>query len=172
MARRKPVTIDAVTVHAVTVEPKRPGRSSTFTQALADEICARLSDGEPLRQICRDPHMPAWRTVYLWREAHPAFDAAIARARIPGFDAIAEETLEIIDTFPMMADSESGSRIDSAHVAWLKNRVEQRMKLLAKWDPKRFGDKLALGGAEDMPPIQQNVTLDPAEAYKRLLGGA
>jgi hypothetical protein len=167
MARRKPVTIDAVTV-----EPRKPGRTSTFTQAAADEICARLADGEPLRQICRDAHMPAWRTVYQWREAHPDFDAAIARARVPGFDAIAEETLEIIDTFPMMADSESGSRIDSGHVAWLKNRVEQRMKLLAKWDPKRFGDKLAIGGADDLPAVQQNVTLGPSEAYKRLLGGS
>lgn len=155
---------------AITVQPKKPGRTSTFTQAIADEICERISDGEPLRQICRDPHMPVWRTVYLWRAAHPEFDSAIARARVPGFDAIAEETLEIIDTFPMMADSEGGSRIDTGHVTWLKNRVEQRMKLLAKWDPSRFGDKLAIGGAADLPPVQQNVTLDAAEAYKRLLG--
>ena len=27
-------------------------------------------------------------------------------------------------------------------MSWLKNRVEQRLKLLAKWDPKRYGDRM------------------------------
>lgn len=150
---------------------RKRGRPSKRTPELEAEICERLSEGEPLAQICRDAHMPNWRTVYLWRETSPEFDAAIARARIPGFDAIAEETLEIIDTFPMTIDSESGSRIDSGHVAWLKNRVEQRMKLLAKWDPNRWGEKVAIGGASDLPPIKADVMLDPSEAYKRMVRG-
>ena len=35
-----------------------------------------------------------------------------------------------------------------------KLQVETRLKLLAKWDPKRYGEKLALGGADDLPPIK------------------
>lgn len=135
----------------IETEKRKRGRPSKRTPELEAEICERLSEGEPLAQICRDAHMPNWRTVYLWRETSPEFDAAIARARIPGFDAIAEETLAIIDTFPMTIDGESGSRIDSGHVQWLKNRVEQRMKLLAKWDPKRFGDKTELTGPNGGP---------------------
>lgn len=131
------------------------GIHTTFTQEIADEICQRLAEGEPLRQICRDEHMPAWRTVYCWREQFPEFDTAITRARDIGTDAIAEDTLNLIDTEPEFAESWSnggGSKHrDSAHVTWLKNRVEQRMKLLAKWNPKRYGDKLELAGNKDAP---------------------
>lgn len=131
------------------------GIHTTFTQEIADEICQRLAEGEPLRQICRDEHMPAWRTVYCWREQFPEFDTAISRARDIGTDAIAEDTLNLIDTEPEFAESWSnggGSKHrDSAHVTWLKNRVEQRMKLLAKWNPKRYGDKLELAGNKDAP---------------------
>lgn len=99
--------------------------------------------------------MPAWRTVYCWREQFPEFDTAITRARDIGTDAIAEDTLILIDTEPEFAESWSvggGSKHrDSAHVTWLKNRVEQRMKLLAKWNPKRYGEKLELAGNKDAP---------------------
>ena len=37
---------------------------------------------------------------------------------------------------------------------------------------KRYGDRLAVGGADDMPAIktESHVTMDPSEAYKSLLG--
>lgn len=36
---------------------------------------------------------------------------------------------------------------------------------------KLFTEKVAIGGADDLPPIKSDVTLSPAEAYKRMLGG-
>jgi hypothetical protein len=76
-------------------------------------------------------------------------DLAIAyqRARDVGADVIAEDVLRIIDEEPeriVQIDEEgnkSTSRIDSAGVAWAKNRAEMRLKLLAKWNPKKYGDK-------------------------------
>ena len=111
---------------------------------IAEELVEWISQGKTLREYCRQPGKPAWRTVYAWMEKDVDFYARIAHARELGHDAIAEETLEIIDTFPMEAVSDSGSRLDSGHVAWLKNRVEQRMKLLAKWNPKKYGDKVGV----------------------------
>lgn len=119
---------------------KKPrGRPSTFTQALADEICARLAKGEPLASICRDEAMPAVRTVSGWKEAHPAFSADFARARDDGFDELASGTLTIADEV----------KAEPAEVAKAKLRIETRLKLLAKWDPKRYGERVALdhGGA-------------------------
>ena len=52
-----------------------------FSQEIADKVCERIAQGEPLRQICRDDEMPAWRTVYDWLDAEPEFAARIARAR-------------------------------------------------------------------------------------------
>lgn len=111
---------------------------------IVEELIEWISQGKTLREYCRQPGKPAWRTVYAWMAKDVDFYARFAHARELGHDAIAEETLEIIDTFPMEAVSESGSRLDSGHVAWLKNRVEQRMKLLAKWNPKKYGDKVGL----------------------------
>lgn len=123
--------------------PAKPGRPSTFTQKVADEICERLSQGEPLRQICRDERMPSWRTVYDWKAAHADFAARIAHAREAGFDAIAEECLEIADetAFDTIL-TDQGDRPNSEWITRSRLRVETRLKLLAKWDPKRYGDKV------------------------------
>jgi len=128
---------------AVAAPPGKPGRPSTFSQEVADEICERLSQGEPLRQICRDDRMPAWQTVYGWKAAHEDFAKRIAHAREAGFDAIAEECLEIADETAF--DTVIGENGDRANTEWIsrsKLRVETRLKLLAKWDPKRYGDKI------------------------------
>jgi hypothetical protein len=125
------------------------GATSTYTTATAEKICERISTGEPLLQICRDPDMPAWRTVYDWMEAHPDFAAGFARARVRGFDAIAAQCLEIADDtsldFKPKTSAEGeviGLTFDKEHVQRSKLRVETRLKLLAKWDPKRYGEKL------------------------------
>lgn len=47
---------------------------------IEDEIVRRLSDGEPLRSICRDEHMPSWRAVYDWMD-DVEFASRIAHAR-------------------------------------------------------------------------------------------
>lgn len=126
------------------------GRPSSFTQEIADEICERLSAGEPLRVICRDDHMPSWRTVYDWMDARPEVSTAIAGARARGFDAIAEECLEIADetAFDTKEGAQGALVANSEWISRSKLRVETRLKLLAKWDPKRYGDKVALTGAD------------------------
>jgi hypothetical protein len=130
------------------------GRRSTFTQEIADEICERLSKGEPLAQICRDEHMPASRTVSDWKAEHERFAADFARARDDGFDAIALQCLEIADeTSSDTIKTEDGERPNTEWISRSKLRVETRLKLLAKWDPKRYGEKLQaeLTGANGGP---------------------
>jgi len=136
-------------------------------EAMAEEIVEWISQGKTLRDFCRLEGKPAWRTVYDWQVKDKEFAARIAHARDLGYDAIAEETLEIIDTAPEFAESWSqngGSKHrDSAHAAWLKNRVEQRMKLLAKWSPKKYGDKV---GVEHSGAIALDAAI--LEARKRV----
>lgn len=113
-------------------------------EKLVPEIVERLSTGENLRAICRDEHMPSWNLIYQWMESYPDIAKAIARARELGADAIAESIVDIIDETPGRIISESGDRVDPGYVAWQKNRAEQRLKLLAKWQPKKYGDRVAL----------------------------
>ena len=130
------------------------GRPSTFDADVAEAICAKLSEGVPLALICRDEGMPAVRTVSDWKKAHDAFSADFARAREEGFDALAAECLEIADETSLdTVSTENGERPNTEWISRSKLRIETRLKLLAKWDVKRYGDKMALGGADDMPPL-------------------
>jgi len=47
------------------------GRPSGLTPDIADEIYMRLSHGEPLRTVCRDPHLPSRSTVQAWAQRRP-----------------------------------------------------------------------------------------------------
>ena len=128
---------------AAPAEAKPPGRPSKYTTELADEIVERLSEGEPLRQICRDERMPSWSAVYRWMEADATFSERIAGGRARGFDAIASECLDIADhgLNDTYIDEQGNKRTETDVIQRSKLRIETRLKLLAKWDPKRYGDK-------------------------------
>lgn len=121
------------------------GKPSTYGEAIATEIVERLSGGEPLAHICRDVHMPAVRTVSDWRKAHPEFDERFGHARDNGYDVIAADCLHIADT-PMVGTTETskewGTEVKKGDMLdHRKLQVDTRLKLLAKWDPRRYGDK-------------------------------
>lgn len=117
-------------------------RESLRTPELVDEILRRMSAGEPLANICRDDHMPHMSTWRVWCRNDPELDIAHSRARDDGFDVIAADVMNIVDAPPEYAVTEGGSRVDTGYVQWAKNRAEMRLKLLAKWDFKRYGDKV------------------------------
>jgi predicted secreted protein len=153
----------------MTTEPnkqgeKRMGRPpEPVPQAKANEIIEWIASGQTLREFCRQEGNPAWRTVYEWLEKDEEFAARFARAREMGHDAIAEECLEIIDSEAEMAEtfSQSGGskHRDSAHVSWMKNRVEMRLKLLAKWNPKKYGDKVDVTSAGEKVGFAINIDM-------------
>lgn len=128
------------------------GRPTRFTQAILEEICERLSTGEPEAVICRDEHMPAARTVRDWKLSMPDVAAAIARAREAGEDAIAADCLLIADD--ATGDyrlGEKGLLVDHDHIQRSKLRIETRLKLLAKWNPKRWGERIQHASDPDNP---------------------
>jgi hypothetical protein len=110
--------------------------------------------------------MPALRTVYGWQKQNDDFLASIARAREAGFDQIAVDALRIADTpqvgefvteKPIMVEGKplEGATIREVRTEEMlghrKLQVETRLKLLAKWDPKRYGDRQLLGSDPDNP---------------------
>jgi len=69
-----------------------------YTKELAEEICRRLATGRSLNSIAADPGMPAACTVFNWaRKDVDGFAAAYARARTIGYEALADEILDIAD---------------------------------------------------------------------------
>lgn len=112
-------------------------RPTSRTPAVEKRIIDGLCDGTPLRALCREEGMPNWRTVYLWTEKDADFAAQVMRARDTGTDAIAEQALDLIDAEPARIEG----KIDPGHVQWKRAQVETRLKLLACWNPKRYGSK-------------------------------
>lgn len=136
------------------------GRPSKYTHELIEEICERLSKGEPLAQICRDDAMPCHATVWNWvndkvdTERAAAVSEAIARSRELGEEVIALQVLEIVDTAPERVATKYGDQVDGGDVANRRMRAEYRLKLLAKWNPKKWGEKVDLTSGDK--PLQGN----------------
>lgn len=143
------------------VEAKKPhGRPSKFTPEIASEIVSRIANGEPLRQICRDAHIPEWRTIYDWMERDKEFSARIAHARELGEEAIAQECFEIADNATndwMEKQGKDGTelyQLNGEHIQRSKLRIETRLKLLAKWNPRKWGEKVDLNhGVQPENPL-------------------
>lgn len=131
------------------------GGATNYDRDKALAICERLIE-EPhlgLRQILRDAGI-AEATFRGWRKAHPDLDEAYKEAKEQGFDALAQQALSIADT-PVLgeivreSDKEGRTVTQEDMLGHRKLQVETRLKLLAKWYPKKYGDKLDLnhGGA-------------------------
>lgn len=106
-------------------------RQTKRTPEVEERIIDGLSNGIALRVLCREADMPAWRTVYDWMQADEELAARVACARDLGFEALAEDIIDIADGTPAISE----------HVQRNKLRIETRLKLLACWSPKKYGNK-------------------------------
>ena len=144
---------------------KPTGRPSTYNPDIAHQMCEQLSEGIPLREICRQEGFPAWRTLYDWMAKDPDLATAIAHARDVGYDALAEDCLRIADT-PVLGeeiseseDEEGVKRVTIKKVDMLGHRklqIETRLKLLAKFNPKKYGDRVTHAGDDENPVVVDN----------------
>lgn len=124
---------------------KKTGRPSDYSSKTANEICARIAEGESLRSVCRDEGMPDKRTVLRWLDAHAEFRPQYARAMEARADYWADEIVTISDdsSQDVLVDPESGNeRINSEFVARARLRVDTRKWLMARMAPKKYGDKI------------------------------
>lgn len=158
------------------VAPKRRvGRPSKYTEELATDICARIANGQSLVTICGLAGMPTRDTVHRWVLTIPAFSDKYTQAREMQAEYYAEQIIEISDDSArdMTVDEDGNERVDHDHIARSRLRVDARKWYASKVAPKKWGDKLQHGGAEDLPPIRQqqvDPAQDPADAYRATLG--
>ena len=121
---------------------------STYTEAIAEDICARIANGETLNSICSDAGMPAASTVRSWANQDVnGFAALSARAYALGYETLAEECLQIADTPEVGVETTTkpdGSQEtrEGDMLGHRRLKIDTRMRLLGKWAPKRYGEKL------------------------------
>ena len=148
--------------------PKPPGRPSTYTAELAAQVCTHIADGKSLRVIAAMEGMPAQSTIMAWLDgSRPEFSEQYARAREAQADKLAEEALQIADDgrSDTYLDAEGNERTDTEVIQRSKLRVDTRKWLASKMAPKKYGDKVAIGGAEDLGPVQ-TVTKEMTDAER------
>jgi hypothetical protein len=142
-------------------------RPTIRTNELEDDILSRIACGESLRGICAEDGMPNISTVIRWLAADEDFARRYTRAREMQAEILADEMLDI-------ADNDKSDRIDikdkdgniirteqnNVAVARSKLKLEQRRWWAEKLRPKVYGNKVAVGGSDDMPAIKTSQQLD------------
>lgn len=171
------VSADTSTTHAQTYavadvdraksleKQKDIGRPTKYSQDLADEICIRIVRGESLEAITRDSYMPHVATIYRWLQKHEEFCEMYTRAREDQADTLADQIIAIADQNPetIPVYDKDGQlveiKVDSALIAYQKNRIEARKWTAAKLKPMKYGEKQILAGDKDNPVAVKDVTL-------------
>lgn len=114
------------------------GRPSSYSPALADEICDRITEGESIYNICKSGHMPHYTTVWRWLDAHDDFASKCARAR-----ALQAEFMD----HKIMEEAEKANK-DNAYAVKVKIAAYQWRAM--KLSPRKYGERLE---------VEQNTTV-------------
>lgn len=155
---------------------KKQGRPPfDWTPEIEDEILGRIMLGESVAKICgieRDDWLPGEKTFYSRLIADDDFAQRYARAKEIQAETLAGQIIEIADDATNdWTDGGDGLRPNPENVQRSRLRVDARKWMAAKLSPKKYGDKVAVGGADDLPPLKTS-DADPnivAALAKKLL---
>jgi hypothetical protein len=136
------------------------GRPSGYNDEIASEIVERLSNGEPMKTICKDDHMPHYITVLRWQRANVEFGNLTARAKADGTHALADQCLEIADD-PMIDPQNKRIMVDT------------RIRLIGKWNSRAYGDKVEVENTGVVAVTHTldvtNLTIEELDALEKAL---
>ena len=119
---------------------------STYTEAKGDIICAGLAEGRSLLSICESAEI-SYEAAKNWERDVPEHATKSARAREIGCHALADQCLSIADTpqIGRVVTTKPDGAEETRHedmIAHRRLRIETRMRLLGKWLPRVYGDKV------------------------------
>lgn len=127
-----------------------------------DEICELIAEGNSLRAACRSLDLKE-SSVRYWLMKDEAAAAQYRTAQLLGCDALADEAKEIADTpkigkittrKPLVVN---GKAVEGVFVEEEKTedmlghrrlQIDARLRLIGKWNPAKYGDKVAHTGAD------------------------
>jgi Bacteriophage Sf6, terminase small subunit-like len=133
---------------------RRVGRPSAYSEKLVERICRELMQGKSLIKICDAKDMPDRVTVIRWLERHPEFATRYARARESQADLMDDLILDVAEK--STNDTAAADRVKIGAYQWRA----------AKLKPKKYGEKVAIGGDRSMDPI---TTIDLTKATNEQL---
>lgn len=137
------------------IEKKKLGRPTIWTEEIASAICAELSRGFSLSEICRREKMPDITVVYDVMRRDPSFAQRYTRAKQDSADTYAS----------MIIDAAKGPFNDMLEVQAARLKIDTLKWVAAKLKPKSYGERVeaAITGADGGPIQVQAVPLDAAK---------
>lgn len=135
-----------------TRKPKTAPAQDKLAQMGIEAVCERIGNCESLQSIA-DSVEVSKGTLITWLAAYPD---QYARAREAQADKHAEDILAIADDGrnDTYKDDKGNTVVDHDVVARSRLRVDARKWLASKMAPKKYGEKIAVGGADDLPPVR------------------
>ena len=129
------------------------GRHSTYTDQLADAICAEIAKGTAVKDIGKIEGFPSPSVIWGWASSNPAFQEKYAHAKSLAVERMAEEIQQIADdgANDYYEDSEGNRVVNHDHIQRSRLRVDTRKWLLSKLAPKKYGERLELAGDKAAP---------------------
>ena len=141
-----------------TIAPARERKARiVYSDELLAKILDRVASGEPLSKVCSTANMPTRKAFFDWVAKDDSIRVKYEFAMHMRADLYAEEIIEISDETHVEAKYDGEDvrlALDATAVARNRLRVDTRKWLAAKMNAKKYGDKVAIGGAEDLPAIQ------------------
>ena len=116
---------------------------------IVEEVLFWISSVYTLRSYCRQKNKPAFTTIYNWLNKDKEFNERFVRAREVGSDMIADSIMEIMSETPERIGGDNPRR-DPAWVALQKAKSDVALKLLSKWVPSRYGDRVDVAAKGDI----------------------
>lgn len=151
---------------------------SRHNRELFHDMLSWIEKGKSVRSFCQQPGMPSRKSLDKWRKSDPELAAKYLESREIGFAELADEVIDIADdgANDTYVDSYGHTKTNQDVIARSRLRVDTRLKLLACWDPSRYGTKMQVGGAHDLPPVTMSIeeraakitALLAAAEYRRL----
>ena len=118
---------------------------------VVEKLLEHVANGGTVRAFCREKNNPSYKTIYRWLDKdNDLMTRFVYTSRFLGARAIAEEALELVDTVPPLIGEGDNAKMDNAHVNWMRSRADLRLKLLAKWYPQEYGDKVGIDAKGDI----------------------
>lgn len=117
--------------------------SGTIHPELIEECLDHVRNGGLVTPWCRD-HGLKYNDLMRSARFHK-MDHMFREARLDAADAYAEQALLCVLEQPRMIQTGKDQwKVDTGHVIWQRTRADFLLKLLGKWAPAQYGDKIGI----------------------------
>lgn len=110
-----------------------------YTDEIGIAFCARVAEGEGVRQICEDEHFPPYYVINYWKARYPEFKKMFEEAKRARAEMFHDNIMEIAED------------VDEDTAKSAKVKIDAYKHLAAVGNPDEYGSKTKISGDPTAP---------------------